>query len=182
MAVMSERGVAGATTRAITEKAGVQQSIFHYCYDSKAALLQALLERESDRAMEAAWQADPHSHSFEEALTSSISAQLRRVSQQPDHFRVLAELTVLARTDASLSSLARTDRNRVIQQMASVISRWRPDLAESENHEWAVVVVAGVDGLTEGWLTDPDSQDLAKAATRLAASIACGVNAHPAAP
>ncbi len=65
--VMSENGISGATTRAITERAGVLHGVFHYCFDSKAALLHALLTRESERALSTAWRLDPDSDGMTEA-------------------------------------------------------------------------------------------------------------------
>ncbi len=40
--VSSEVGLAAASTRAICTEAGVQQSVFHYCFSSKEELLREL--------------------------------------------------------------------------------------------------------------------------------------------
>ncbi|MFF2267406.1 TetR/AcrR family transcriptional regulator [Cellulosimicrobium cellulans] len=174
--VMSERGIGGATTRAITDAAGVPQGIFHYCFDSKGALLQALLERESERAMGPAWRADPTSESFSEALGAAVAAQLQRVRSEPRHFLVLAELTVLARTDTTLTPIAKADRVRAVEQVAAVLARWRPDLSATEQRTWAVVVLAGIEGLTEAWLTDRDDDGLEEAARHLVKAILAGMD------
>src|SRR3954454_4054907 len=108
--VMSDRGISGATTRAITERAGVPHGVFHYCFDSKAALLRALLARESERALSTAWRLDPDSDGLTEALATAIHGQLARVRAGPKQFLVLAELTVAARTDPGLTDLARWER------------------------------------------------------------------------
>ncbi|MEU1525425.1 TetR/AcrR family transcriptional regulator [Nocardia rhamnosiphila] len=182
--VMSDRGISGTTTRAITDEAGVPQGIFHYCFDSKSALLRALLERESERAMATPWELDPADKTIADALNAAIRAQLERVRAEPKHFLVLAELHMIARTDPSLAGLAQTDRGRVIEQIADVLARWLPDASPEELHEWATVVLAGMDGLTEGRLTSPDDRTIDAAARRFAHAIAAAIGKsradHPA--
>ncbi|QJU54774.1 hypothetical protein SCB71_16900 [Herbiconiux sp. KACC 21604] len=82
---------------------------------------------------------------------------------------------MLARTDKSLFPLIHADRLRAIDQVAAVLARWRPELGATEHREWSLVVLAGIDGLTEGVLTGGDDQHLEAASVRLARSIAEGM-------
>lgn len=169
--VMSERGVAAATTRAITEAAGVPQGMFHYCFDSKGALLRALLERESESALAAASQLDPGSETFAEALSKVIQAQLARVRAEPARYLVIADLTVVARTDAELLELSRWERRQYVELVAHQLGRWHPDRPVEELETLAAVILAGLDGLTEAWLTTRDDEACIAAATLFADGV-----------
>ena len=50
--VLSEEGGAGATTRAVADRAGVRLSLVHYHFGSKGGLLAELLERENAHLLE----------------------------------------------------------------------------------------------------------------------------------
>lgn len=169
--VMSERGIAGASTRAITDAAGVPQSVFHYSFDSKAALLRALLERESERALATAWQLDPKTDTLAEALDSAVQAQLARVRAEPKQFLVIAELTVVARTDPELLELSKWENQQYNELVAQLLRRWQPERSDEELRHWAAVILAGLNGLTEAWLTTRDDDASVTAATLLATCV-----------
>lgn len=170
--VMAARGIAGTTTRAITEAAGVPQGIFHYCFDSKAALLRMLLERESERASATAWQVEPSADALGDAVFTAIHAQLARVRAEPKQFQVLAELSVVARTDPELHDLIVNERRLSSDLVASLLRHRRPDQSDDELRQWAAVIVAGIDGLTESWLTVRDDEASIAAATLFARTVA----------
>jgi AcrR family transcriptional regulator len=173
--VMSDRGTSGATTRAITERAGVPHGVFHYCFDSKAALLRALLTRESERALATAWQLDPGSDGLTEALSTAIHGQLARVRAEPEQFLVLAELTVVARTDPTLTDLALGERTQYLDLIAEVLGKWQKDTPPAVLRHWAAVILAGIDGLIDGWLTARDDDITDAAATLFASSVGAAV-------
>ena len=50
--VLREEGGAGATTRAVADRAGVRLSLVHYHFGGKGGLLAELLERENSRLLE----------------------------------------------------------------------------------------------------------------------------------
>lgn len=156
--VMAERGVVASSTRAITEAAGVPQGMFHYCFDSKSALLRALLERESERTLATAWQLDPGSDSFTASLSKVLHAQLARVRENPAQYLVLADLTVAARTDPELLELSRWERRQFSDLVVHQLERWQPDRPSVELRTLAAVILAGIDGLTEHWLTMRDDE------------------------
>ena len=52
IAVMTRDGITKATTRAIVGEAGVPLGVFHYCFDSKAALLERVVTTLHERAVE----------------------------------------------------------------------------------------------------------------------------------
>lgn len=173
---MSRRGVAAATTRAITDAAGVPQGLFHYCFDSRHALLHALLERESERALAMAATLDPVPSSLEEALTMSFTVQLARVKDQTDHFVALSELSALARTDPDLAALTRHQRTRDLDLVSAMLRRWQGHPAGFDVEAWASVILAGLDGITEAWLTDRDDDARDRTATLLARAVAAAVD------
>lgn len=169
--VMSERGVVASSTRAITEAAGVPQGMFHYCFDSKSALLRALLERESERTLATAWRLDPDSDSFATSLSKVLHAQLARIRSNPAQYLVLADLTVAARTDPELLELSRWERRQFTELVVRQLERWRPDRPSDELRTLAAVILAGIDGLTEAWLTMRDDESSIAAAELFATSI-----------
>lgn len=173
--VMSDSGISGATTRAITERAGVPHGVFHYCFDSKAALLRALLARESERALSTAWRLDPTSDGLTEALSTAIRGQLARVRAEPKQFLVLAELTVVARTDPTLTDLARWERTQYLDLIAELLAKWQQDTSPAELRHWAAVILAGIDGLIDGWLTARDDETTDAAAALFASSVGAAV-------
>lgn len=178
--VMSERGVAATTTRAITEAAGVPQGMFHYCFDSKSALLRDLLERECESALAAAWELDPAGDTFTVGLTKAIHMQLARVRAVPGPYLVLAELTVAARTDPELLELSRWERRQYIDLVSGQLRRWELDLPESEIESLAVVILAGIEGLTDAWLTARDDEASIAAAALFASGMGALVEARQA--
>lgn len=169
--VMSERGVAATTTRAITEAAGVPQGMFHYCFDSKHALLRDLLERECESAMAAAWHLDPASGGFTAGLAKAVQTQLARVRAAPGPYLVLAELTVAARTDPELLELSRWEHRQYADFVKGQLRRWDLDFHEGELESLAVVILAGIDGLTDAWLTTRDDEASIAAAELFANGI-----------
>jgi AcrR family transcriptional regulator len=169
--VMSDRGISGATTRAITERAGVPHGVFHYCFDSKAALLRALLARESERALATAWRLDPGSDGLTEALSTAIHAQLARVRTEPKHFLALAELAVIARTDPALTELALWERTQYLDLITELLSKWQQDTPPAELRHWAAVILAGIEGLISDWLTARDDETTDAAAALFASSV-----------
>jgi AcrR family transcriptional regulator len=175
--VMSEHGISGATTRAITERAGVPHGVFHYCFDSKAALLHALLTRENERALSTALRLDPEGEGLTEALPTAIHAQLARVRAEPKQFLVLAELTVIARTDPTLTDLALRDHARTIDLIAEQLGRWQRHAPPADLRRWAAVILAGVEGLIDGWLTTRDDELTNAAASLFASAVAHSMSA-----
>ncbi|GAA2126831.1 TetR/AcrR family transcriptional regulator [Glycomyces algeriensis] len=178
--VMSERGVAATTTRAITEAAGVPQGMFHYCFDSKRALLHDLLERECESAMAVAWQLDPAGDTFTVGLGKAVQAQLARVRAVPGPYLVLAELTVAARTDPDLLELSRWEHRQYADLVMEQLRRWKLDLPEGELESLAVVILAGIEGLTDAWLTTRDDEASIAAAELFASGIGALVESRQA--
>jgi AcrR family transcriptional regulator len=71
--VMVREGVARATTRAIVAEAGMTLGVFHYCFTSRAELLQEVTTRLTDRSVAAVRE----SLASEGDLRSSIAGSLR---------------------------------------------------------------------------------------------------------
>jgi AcrR family transcriptional regulator len=120
---------------------------------------------------------DPDSEGLTEALAAAIHARLARVRAVPKQFLVLAELTVIARTDPTLTDLALRDRARLIELIAHLLGRWRKHTPPADLRHWATVILAGVDGLVDSWLTTRDDDITETAASLFAASVGAAVTA-----
>lgn len=170
--VMSERGVAGATTRAVAERAGVPHGVFHYCFRSKDEFFTALLEREVARTLDTAGGAMRGASSVREALEAALTAQLDHVRSDPAYHLALAELSsALARGDVS-ASLARWEQGEYRARTRADLEAW----SAGEDVTWdepleriAAHLVALGAGVAATWLADRDD-----VAARAAIEVAAG--------
>jgi AcrR family transcriptional regulator len=97
--VMRTGGIAAATTRAVTERAGVPHGVFHYCFRSKEELFAALLDRELDASLSQAWDAVGTAADLRSGIAAALHALLDRVRTDPEYHLLTAELVdVAART------------------------------------------------------------------------------------
>lgn len=172
IAVMSEHGVAGATTRAITERAGVPHGVFHYCFRSKVELFAALFEREISKTLASTGAALHAEGDVRRGLESALTAQLDRVRREPEYHLALAELSLtIQRTDA-LAPLAAWEQQQYRERVRTGLDQWSTALGL----QWSVpleslaslLVITG-GGIASTWLADRDDHH-AEAAVDVAAA------------
>jgi AcrR family transcriptional regulator len=157
--VMSERGVAGATTRAVTQEAGVPHGVFHYCFRSKQEFFSALLEREISKTLASAGRAMEPVADVRTALRAALTAQLDRVRTQRNYHLALAELSLANRRLESPEPLGRWEQRQYRDRTRDDLERW----STGHGITWAVpldalaahLVAVGA-GVAETWLADGD--------------------------
>ena len=122
--LIAEKGYESVSMEGIARKAGVTKPVVYDLFGSLADLLEALLEREEERALLQLAEllptpdenADPA-----ELLVDGLDAFLRAVETRPDAWR-LSLMPIEAQPGIVRATVAR-DRNAIAKQLASIV-RW----------------------------------------------------------
>ncbi|MGU3293416.1 TetR/AcrR family transcriptional regulator [Williamsia sp. M5A3_1d] len=168
--VVADHGVDAATTRRICAEAGMSLASFHYAFDSRAALLEALVVAglaSEDSAVHAVLTAvdgdggrdGTDRPDIDDLLRGGLTGYLDSVVADPGREQAMMALTQYARRTPGLEALAARTYERYYQLAARALTaateasgrRWR-----TPPSELAPVVVAATDGLTAAYLTTGD--------------------------
>ncbi|MGW1617992.1 TetR/AcrR family transcriptional regulator [Streptomyces sp. NPDC002172] len=104
---MARDGVAKATTRAIAAEAGVSLSVFHYCFDSKQALIESVITTLTDHSVSVVREALRPRATLEETVRAGFAAYWDHVRDRPDEHMLTYELTQYALREPGFEHLAR---------------------------------------------------------------------------
>lgn len=157
VAVLAEDGLDQATTRAITDRAGLALGAFHYAFDSKEQLLAAVADRVA-HTLTAHLQAtldevdrSDDSTSGTARVASYLQRFLARYWDQLADTRQLQlaryELTVHALRKPGIHGVAARQYDRSIEALAAGIARVRGGPRDDATDALARFVVATLDGL-----------------------------------
>lgn len=172
--VIARRGVASATTRAITAEAGMPLGAFTYIFGTQDELMTAVIDTviEQERFAAESRAIDPTSMTA--ALRSGLEGYIDLLERDPDHEIALLELALVARRRdpagqmrAQWETYFRTAEQVLVYAAEITGSRWTQPVADLARH---LVVV--VDGLTTTWLADGDSDAARRTASFAAAALA----------
>lgn len=159
--VMVREGVARATTRAIVAEAGMTLGVFHYCFTSRAELLQEVTTRLTDRSVAAAREAFASESDLRSSIAGSLRAFWNGVEAAPGEELLGYELGQYALRHQEFGELAKHQYAYYLQVHAEFLE----SAAEAAGIEWTVPVPAlaryihaSLDGLSMCWLVDRDSQ------------------------
>ncbi len=157
--VLAAEGLTGATTRAITDQAGLALGAFHYAFESKDALLRAVLERRAEDIETALVTATRDISSVEEVVDRLAEVAWAIVQGRRDLEIAIYELTLHALRNPELAAVAAGKYDRYVEVVREAISGVvdRPD--ENATEEIARFLVATLDGLILQDLVhgDPDA-------------------------
>lgn len=155
--VSSEVGLAAASTRAICAEAGVQQSVFHYCFSSKEELLRELTREVVAGFVEKAVGSLAPGADVEQSIFKGLITLWETVRVQPEKQLVFYELTVGALRAPERSDIAEWQYREYYASTGQFLTR----LAETAGIDWTVpipvlsrMVTTAIDGLILGWLAD----------------------------
>lgn len=155
--VSSEVGLAAASTRAICAEAGVQQSVFHYCFSSKEELLRELTREVVAGFVEKAVGSLAPGADVEQSIFKGLTTLWETVRVQPEKQLVFYELTVGALRAPERSDIAEWQYREYYASTGQFLTR----LAETAGIDWTVpipvlsrMVTTAIDGLILGWLAD----------------------------
>jgi AcrR family transcriptional regulator len=169
--VVSQRGIAHATTRAIVAEAGMSLASFHYAFDSRDELIDELITTVIAREQEAVLPDDLQGHDIRDMLEAGVLRYFDHLRADPEHEQAMLELTqyALRSPDRHPLAVAQYDRYTELGARSLVAA------AELAGVVWttpvervARVLIAFTDGLTLTWLVTRDD-DVARAVAHAAA-------------
>ena len=159
--VMAREGLTKATARVIVSEADMQLGFFHYCFQSREDLLQAVITRLTENSVAAAREALAGEGDLSSSITKSLHAFWTGVEQNPGEQLIGYELTHYALRHPGLEELARRQYAHYLEVLEELLT----ETAQSLGIQWTepVPVLARylnsvLDGLTMCWIADRDSE------------------------
>ncbi|MGH3704140.1 MAG: TetR/AcrR family transcriptional regulator [Agromyces sp.] len=169
--VVSQRGIAHATTRAIVAEAGMSLASFHYAFDSRDELIDELITTVVAREQEAVLPDDLQGHDLRDMLEAGVLRYFEHLRGDPEHEQAMLELTQYALRSPERHPLAVAQYDKYTELGARSLAA----AAELAGVVWttpveqvARVLIAFTDGLTLTWLVTRDD-DVARAVAHAAA-------------
>ncbi|KUO16532.1 TetR/AcrR family transcriptional regulator [Streptomyces dysideae] len=160
--VMTRDGVAKATTRAIVSEAGMTLGAFHYCFESRAHLLELVTQTLTERYVaEVRGLFAPHKE-IRDSVLDSLHAFWKGFEASPGEHQISYELTQYALRNPGFENVARRQYEIFLTAFASLLEL----AADNAGIEWTVpvpvlarYVQSVIDGLNMTWLVDRNSDD-----------------------
>ncbi|MFC7258615.1 TetR/AcrR family transcriptional regulator [Streptomyces lutosisoli] len=172
---MARDGVAKTTTRSIAAEASVSLSVFHYCFDSKQALVESVITTLTDHSVTVVKDALRPRATLEETVRAGFQAYWDHVRAHPDEHMLTYELTQYALRQPGFEHLARRQYELYSDAYAALIDQ----LTRSMNLQLRVPVsvlarylAAMTDGLTLNYLVLGDESAWTEILDTLIAHIA----------
>ncbi|MFJ3979165.1 TetR/AcrR family transcriptional regulator [Streptomyces sp. NPDC090021] len=149
--VMARDGVGRATTRSICAEAGVSLSVFHYCFDSKQALLESVIVAITEHGIAVAREAIRPRATLRETIRAGFQAYWDHVAANPGEHMLTYELTQYALRRPGFEHLARRQYELYCDTYTELIEQLRrlmPFELRVPVHVLARYLAAMTDGLT----------------------------------
>ncbi|MFF5445554.1 TetR/AcrR family transcriptional regulator [Streptomyces sp. NPDC012888] len=125
---MTRDGVPATTTRSIAAEAGVSLSVVHYCFDSKQALLESVIEAITEHYTGVVKEAIRPAGSLRETVRAGFQAYWDHVSARPGEHLLTYELTQYALRRPGFGHLARRQYELYTATYAELIEQLRADM------------------------------------------------------
>jgi AcrR family transcriptional regulator len=158
---MTRDGVPRTTTRSIAAEAGVSLSVFHYCFDSKQALIESVITTIMDHFVDVVRAAIQPQSTLEETIRAGFRAYWDHVAAHPGEHMLTYELTQYALREPEFTHLARRQYELYTATYAELLEQLR----ETMGFELSVPVpvlagylAAMTDGLTLNFLALGDEK------------------------
>lgn len=159
--VMARDGVARTTTRAIVGEADMRLGAFHYCFRSKAELLEQVIRAITTHTLEPALVALGKDGTLEERLLGGLRGYWDHVVKYPEEHRVTYELTQYAVREPDLADVARKQYEIYLEANTTILDT----VAASTGITWSAPVpvlarsmAAMIDGMTLLYLNEGDAE------------------------
>ncbi|MFJ9722423.1 TetR/AcrR family transcriptional regulator [Streptomyces sp. NPDC101209] len=172
---MARDGVPRTTTRSIAAEAGVSLSVFHYCFDSKQALIESVITTLTDHSVIVVKEALRPKATLEETVRAGFRAYGDHVRAHPDEHLLTYELTQYALREPGFEHLARRQHELYASAFAELIERLRLDRDLELKVPVAVLaryLAAVTDGLTLNFLVLGDESAWSEILDTVVAHIA----------
>lgn len=174
--VISDRGLAAASTRAIVAEANMSLASFHYAFESREELLDLLLTEVLSHEEKAILPENFSDKSLHELIEAGLLGYLEHLRTNPAREQAMLELTQFA-----LRERVALARNQYAQYLG-IASPALEYAAQATNQRWAVpldtvasLLLSFTDGITLSWLVnrdDPSARLVCRAAAQAVASLA----------
>ncbi|SED94505.1 TetR/AcrR family transcriptional regulator [Streptomyces sp. TLI_105] len=158
---MTRDGVARTTTRSICAEAGVSLSVFHYCFDSKQALLEAAIETITGNYVTRVMAAVEPGATLRDTVRGALQTYWDHVTAHPGEHMLTYDLTQYALREPGFEHLARAQYEQYVASAAALIDQ----VSEVRGQEPRVPVevlarylAAAIDGLTLQFLVLGDGR------------------------
>lgn len=169
--VMARDGVAKATTRAVVTEAGMTLGAFHYCFESRAQLLELVTKTLTERYVaEVRGLFAPHKD-IRDSVLDSLHAFWKGFEANPGEHQISYELTQYALRNPGFEDVAARQYEIFLRAFAGLLEL----AADNAGIEWkepvpvlARYVLSMIDGLNMIWLVDRNSDDSQAALEMLA--------------
>ncbi|MGX1267867.1 TetR/AcrR family transcriptional regulator [Streptomyces phaeoluteigriseus] len=125
---MTRDGVARTTTRSIAAEAGVSLSVFHYCFDSKQALVESVITTITDHYVTVVREALRPRATLEDTVRAGFQAYWDHVRARPDEHMLTYELTQYALRRPGFEHLARRQYELYADTYAELIEQLRTSM------------------------------------------------------
>jgi len=172
---MARDGVGKTTTRSIAAEAGVSLSVFHYCFDSKQALIESVITTLTDDSVRVVKQALRPRATLVETVRAGFQAYWDHVRAHPDEHMLTYELTQYALREPGFEHLARRQYELYGAAYAELIDQLRSGMDLQLAVPVSVLaryLAAMTDGLTLNYLVLGDESAWADILDTVTAHIA----------
>jgi AcrR family transcriptional regulator len=179
--VIAKEGVAAATTRRITQEAGLPHGTFHYWFSGKEELFEELIAEVTRELKEGVATAASSTEGDSDAslldhLRAAFDVVRRDEQVEPGRQLAMYELTALALRTPALRDMARRQYQAYRESATTVIAPWLagrdievPGGAEALGR----LITVLFDGMVLAWLADPEGSDPDEVFTLIATLVSC---------
>lgn len=147
---LARDGVARTTTRSIAAEAGASLSVFHYCFDSKQALLEAVIETITEHCATVVKEAIRPKATLRETVRAGFQAYWDHVCAHPGEHMLTYELTQYALRQPGFGHLARRQYELYCTTYAELIEEVLRGEAEFELRVPVPVLARYLAAMTDG--------------------------------
>lgn len=170
IAVLTREGVSKATTRRIVAEAGTSLSVFHYCFESKQALLDAVIQSLVETTVDLAEASFEAGATQQQMVRAGLAAYWSHVTANPERHLLTYELTQYCLRTPGYGAVARQQYEhygRVFMALLRTIGAEPAVPVEA----LARYLAAAIDGLTLDWLVRRNDRDARQVLDLLARHI-----------
>lgn len=158
IAVLTREGVPKTTTRAIVAEAGTSLSVFHYCFDSKQELLDAVIKALVGRTVDLAEASFDPGASRQQMIRAGLAAYWKDVLANPDQHLLTYELTQYCLRKPGYAAVARQQYDHYARAFIAILDAIG---AQPAVHPEVLgrYLSATLDGITLDWLVRRDDRN-----------------------
>ena len=178
--MIGREGFAAATTRRVCAEAGAPLAAFHYCFDSKQALLVELTEQTLAELVDVQTEGIVVGKDIAASLRATLREYWSTVEADPNRESVLMALTQHALADTKLAGVAEAQYAAYHRTARTVLDT----IADACEVTWTLsrdqlsrMLIVVTDGVTLAWLVDRDGDAALAALDAFADQMAA--LAHP---